>query len=649
MNTEKLRKYRFGPFLLDPSEEKLLRDGETVTLTPKAFEALVSLVEKQGRLIEKEELMAALWPDTFVEEANLAHHIWRLRKALNDTKEEERYIETVPKRGYRFVADVSEVVDESNDDGQKVDAAKVEVELESKVPPPISIEPNSAGTSSSGIRFRGVAIAVIILAMLTGSLAFLKYAKSDPSPAPDQPPITSLAVLPFKPLTDESSDPSLQLGMADGVITRLSNLKELTVRPTSAVSRYTAQTADLAAVGRELKVDSILDGTIQRAGDRLRISIQLIRSSDGKPIWAEHFDERATDIFALQDSLSERVARALAIKLTGSESNRLQQHYTADVEAYQSYLKGRYQMNMATDGALKAVGFFQNAIDRDPNFALAYTGLADAYSLLGFVGIGADSPGEQFNKARAAATRALELDDSLADAHTQLANVLFSYDWKWEEAEREFKYAIELNPNSAQAHHLYSEYLQAMTRWDEGLDEIKRAQELDPLSLPINFHYALCLSTMGRDDEALEQYRKTLEIDPNTGASGSHWGIAIIYQKRGMFDEAIRELELAQQADPRPSFRLLNLAQAYARAGRRKEALSNLAQILQIQKTSWVSPSSLAMVYDALGDTDQAFALWNKAIDEREASVVYLKAMPVGDIRKDPRYLDLLKRVGLDL
>jgi TolB-like protein/Flp pilus assembly protein TadD len=484
--------------------------------------------------------------------------------------------------------------------------------------------------------------------LLSGSLAFLKYAKSDRFQESVQPPITSLAVLPFKPLTGESADPSLQLGMADGVITRLSNLKELTVRPTSAVSRYIEQTADLAAVGRELKVDSVLDGTIQRAGDRLRISVQLIRSLDGKPIWAEHFDERATDIFALQDSLSERVARALAIKLTGNESTRLQQHYTADIEAYQSYLKGRYQMNMATEGALKAVASFQNAIDRDPNFALAYTGLADAYSLLGFVGIGTDSPGEQFNKARAAATRALELDDSLADAHTQLANVLFSYDWKWEEAEREFKYAIELNPNSAQAHHLYSEYLQAMTRWDEGLEEIKRAHELDPLSLPINFHYALCLSTMGRDDEALEQYRKTLDIDPNTGASGSHWGIAMIYLKREAFDDAIRELELAQQADPRPSFRALNLAQAYARAGRRKEAMSNLGQILQIQKTSWVSPSGLAMVYDALGDKDQAVAWWNKAIDEREASVVYLKAMPIGDIRKDPRYLDLLKRVGLD-
>ena len=648
MNTEKPHKYQFGPFLLDPSEGKLLREGETVTLTPKALEALVLLVRKPGRLIEKEELIASLWPDTFVEEANLAHHIWRLRKALDDTKDDESYIETVPKRGYRFVADVTELTEEADVLGQTVQESAAEPEVEANLPIATRSESDAVEAPATRTRFRAIAIAAIILAFLTGSLAFLKYAKSNSLPAFDQSPIRTLAVLPFKPLTDENADPSLQLGMADGVITRLSNLKELTVRPTSAVARYTERIADLSAVGRELKVDSVLDGTIQRAGDRLRISVQLIRSEDGKPIWAEHFDERATDILALQDSVSERVARALAIKLTGSESTRLQQHYTPDVEAYQSYLKGRYQMNMATEGALKAVASFQDAIDKDPNFALAYTGLADAYSLLGFIGIGASSPGEQFDKARAAATKALELDDSLADAHTQLANVLFSYDWKWEAAEREFKHAIELNPNSAEAHHLYSEFLQAMTRWDEGLAEIKRAQELDPLSLAINFHYALCLSTMGRDDEALEQYRKTLDIDPNTGASGSHWGIAMVYQKRGMFDEAIHELELAQQADPRPSFRMVNLAQAYARAGKRKEALSYLNQALQIQKTGWVSPSALAMVYDALGDNDQAFAWWNKAIDEREASVVYLKAMPMGDIRKDPRYKDLLKRAGLD-
>lgn len=543
-----------------------MRNGEAVTLTPKALEALVMLVQKQGRLVEKEDLMAALWPDTFVEEANLAHHIWRLRRALND-KKRESYIETIPKRGYRFVASVS--------------------------------------------KREG-----------------------------------SLAVLPFQSLT-ELADPALQVGMADGIISRLSNLRELTVRPTSAVLKYTGNLEDLSAIGRELQVDSILAGTIQRGGDRLRLSVQLIRVEDGRSTWAEQFDENATDIFSLQDALSEKVARALAIRLTGNELTRMRQNHSADTEAYQSYLKGRYKMYMGAEGAIKAVEFFQDCIGRDPNFAPAYAAMANAYSILGFMGVGAERPGDQFEKARAASMKAIELDDSLADAHTSLGNVFFSYDWKWDAAEKEFKRAIELNPNSSEAHHLYSQYLMAMTRWNEALAEIRRAHELDPLSLMINFRYGLCLALMGREDEALTQYRKTLDIDSMTGGSGSHWGIAMVHLKRRQFMEAIRELEAARQADPRPSWRLLNLAEAYGRAGKRKEASALLSQILQMQETEWISPTALAMVYAALGDSEQAFRWWNKAIDERETYVIYIKAMDVGDLRADSRYTKLLERIGL--
>jgi DNA-binding winged helix-turn-helix (wHTH) protein/TolB-like protein/Flp pilus assembly protein TadD len=646
VDSENLQKYRFGPFLLDPSEGKLLRDGQVITLTPKAFEALVLLVQRQGRLIVKEELISLLWPDTFVEEANLAHHIWRLRKALDDTKDDARYIETVPKRGYRFVARVeqaSDYIDVANPETSSTDLA------------PNSDLDSSAASGLDGLDGgmtrkwpRAAALAGVIVVLLTAPIAFLKFLDRDHSAAlADTQTISTLAVLPFKPLTTEEADPSLQLGVADGVIARLSNLKELTVRPTSAVIKYASQPDDLDAVARELKVDSVLEGTIQRADDRLRVSVQLIRSEDKKTIWAEHFDEKAADILALQDSVSERVARALAVKLTRSESDRLQQHETTNVEAYQSYLKGRYQMNMGAEGNLKATASFQDAIYLDPNFAKAYAARSRAFSTLAFMGVGG-TPNEQFDNARSSALKAMELDSSLADAHTALAQVLFTHDWKFESAEREFNRALELNPNLSEGHHLYSEYLQAMNRWDEGLAEIRRAQELDPMSLEINFHYALCLAGMNRDDEALAQYRKTLDIDSTTGASGSHWGIAQIYLKRGLFDDAIRELEEAQRADPRPSWRKLNLAEAYARAGRRKEALALVGDIVEMQKREWVSPSGLALVYAALGEKDKAFKWWNKAIDERETHVVYLKALPLQDVREDPRFSDLLRRVGLD-
>src|SRR5215831_5142098 len=646
--------YEFGPFRLSPAEGHLLREGNPVTLTPKAFEALVLLVERQGHLIEKEELMKSLWPDTFVEEANLAHHVWRLRKALEDSKEVAQYIETVPKRGYRFIAPVK-IIENSTP------ALVVEEHTVTRVVAERETEDSLDAVSSSAIvigsRSRisittGTIVIAACLLVLVAAFAYVRFGIKGTTTPDGAGAIRTLAVLPFKPLTPDNSDASLELGMADALITRLSNLKELTVRPTSAVIKYTAPNSDLAGIGHELNVQTVLDGRVQRAGDRMRVTVQLVRTADGKPLWAEQFDEKSADIFALEDSLSQKVARALALQLTVAETSRIQQHYTNNIEAYHAYLRGRYQMNQAAAGALQAEGSFEEAIQKDPRFALAYAGLADAHSALAFMGLGSGTPGEELMKAKDAALKALELDDSLAEAHNSLANLLFSNEWKWTEAEREFKRAIELNPNLAEAHHWYSEYLQAMTRSDEALAEIKRAQELDPLSLTINFHYGLCLFGMGRHEEALAQFRRTLDIDPTTGGQGSHWGIAMVYQRRGMYDEAIRELEEARRLDPRPSWRLTGDAEAYALAGRRTEALAMLAQILEARKHQYVSPFAIGQIYAALGDKDQAFVWMNKAIDEREVIVVYLRAMGLSEpslssLRDDPRFQLLLQRVGL--
>ena len=650
MKSQRPHTYEFGPFRLNPAEGQLLRNDEAVTLTPKAFEALVILVENQGHLIEKEDLMKALWPDTFVDEANLAHHVWRLRKALEDSKDGGRYIETVPKRGYRFVAPVKSL------DGLTTEAIveqhtitrlvlERETEDEGEYVEPTLDAPSHRRKTFSGNKTTALVTGLCVVALLAGT-AYLKF-RSDSTPlkaAASSP--TTLAVLPFKPLNGESGDAALAMGMTDALITRLSNVKELTVRPTSAVMKYSSADGDSLIAARELRVESVLDGRVQRADDRIRITVQLIQS-DGKPLWAETFDENYSNLFALEDSLSQKVARALALRLNPAEASRIQQHYTNNIEAYNSYLRGRYQMNLAAEGAIKAAASFKEAIDKDPKFALAYAGLADAHSALGFMGIDLKTPGEQFIKAKAAALKALELDDSLADAHVSLANVLFSYEWNWPEAEKEFKRAIELNPNLAEAHHWYSGYLQAMTRWDEALAEIKRAQELNPLSLTICFHYGLCLFGMGHDEEALVQYRRALDMDPTTGASGSNWGIAMIYVKRGMYEEAIREIEEANRKDPRPAFRLAEIAEFYARAGKRKEAEEKLEQLLRLRKEQFVSPISLAGIYGALGEKDRAFYWLNTAIDEKEILVVYLRAMELGDLRADPRYQLALHRVGL--
>jgi len=639
--------YEFGPFRLNPAERQLLRDGETVTLTPKAFEALVLLVENRGHLIEKEELMKALWPDTFVEEANLAHHIWRLRKVLEDPKDDERYIETVPKRGYRFVASVTLIDVPAASEVLEHRITRLVAERETRDFAAVRPAAEQTKVTRFAVNIRTIVMVCLGITVLLATGAYLR-SRTDKS-VTNAAPITTLAVLPFRPLTNDSSDPYLELGMADALITRLSNLKELTVRPTSAVMKYSTLNEDAAKVGRDLKVESVLEGRVQRSADRIRLTVQLIRSSDGKALWAERFEEKFTDIFTLEDSLSQKVARALALRLTTADTSRIQQHYTNNVEAYEAYLRGRYQMNQAAEGAFKALGSFEEAIQKDPKFALAYAGLADTRSALAFMSLGG-TPGEQINKSKAAALKALDLDDSLSEAHVSLANILFGYDWNWQEAEKEFKRALELNPNSAEAHHSYSNYLEAMTRLDEGLAEIKRAQELDPLSLGINFHHGLCLFAMGRPDEALAQYRKTLEIDSSTGAMGAHWGIAMIYQKRGMYDEALHELEEAQRLDPRPSWRKTGVIEAYALAGRRKEASEMLAQLLEVANREYVSHFAIGQIYAALGDIDRAFIWFNKAIDEREPIVVALKVTRSNlrkEVRDDRRYEFLLQRVGL--
>jgi DNA-binding winged helix-turn-helix (wHTH) protein/TolB-like protein len=380
MDGKTTHSYEFGPFRVDTVNHLLLRDGRVVPLKPKVFDALVALVENRGRVLGKDELMEMLWPDSFVEESNLTQTVYMLRKALGEGPNDHNYVETIPKRGYRFLA----VVRQSR---EGIDLGTKE-ELGATVERDERVDPELAENESSAKNRKKPNLQILIACVTVAAIAVVGYylgIKRTRLPASADSPasIKSIAVLPFKSVVAKDRDESLELGMADTLITRLSNIRQVIVRPLSAVRRYTGLEQDPVAAGRELKVDAVLDGSLQYVGDRIRVTVRLVKV-DGSQLWSETLDQKLTDILTVQDAISERVAQELAVKLTGEEKLRLAKHYTENFEAYQLYLKGRFFWNKGTEeGLRKALEEFQMALDRDPNYALAYTGLADAYALLG--------------------------------------------------------------------------------------------------------------------------------------------------------------------------------------------------------------------------------------------------------------------------
>jgi TolB-like protein/Flp pilus assembly protein TadD len=456
--------------------------------------------------------------------------------------------------------------------------------------------------------------------------------------------IRSIAVLPFKPLVEQSRDESLELGMADTLIARLSNIKEISVRPVSAVRKYAGLEQDVLAAGREQKVDAVLEGNLQRSGENLRVTVRLIRLGDGSSLWAGQFDEKFTNIFAVQDSISERVAAVLALTLTGQEKERLKKPYTENTEAYELYLKGRYQLNRLTDdGILKSLDYFQRAIEKDPTFALAHAGVASSYNAL--AGFNVRPPKEVYPKARSAALTALNLDQLLVQAHTELAMVNLTFDWDWAGAEREFKRAIEINSSDTDAHYNYSYCLAFIGQFDDAIAQMRKARELDPVSPVKLIGLGQVLLMARRYDEGLEQCQKALEMDPNLGFA--YWLIGLAYTYKGSYEPAIlafqKSIPLSGDSPDEPA----SLAHAYALSGKKTEARKILEELKQQAKRKYVSPGTIADLYFLLGDKDQAFALLEKAYDERDNMIVLLKVEPMFDpMRSDPRFDNLLRRVG---
>ncbi len=651
--------YLFAEFQLDPLRRVLLKGGRPVALNPKAVELLLALVEKRAGVLSKDELLSAVWPDQIVEENNLTVHISALRKALGEKKGAHQFIVTIPGRGYRFVGSVREVqegeldlaivehtkaqivIEEDETDGESYHAEVKREREEQALPADPVLVTRSRLSSISPAVLAGSAIAVMVL------IAALSYVwiSSTRQKTAARATVKSIAVLPFKPLVVGSRDESLEMGMTDTLITKLNNTRQIIVRPISAVRLYTDLEQDAVTAGRELKVESVLEGTIQRAGERIRVTARLLRVDDGETQWAETFDEKFTDIFAVQDLISQRIIASLQLQLSGEEQSHLAKHYTENTEAYQLYLKGRYFWNKITpEGFQKSLDYYQDAIERDPNYALAYVGIADSYNLLGSYGV---LPlRESHPKARAAALKALEIDDNLAEAHNSLAAIIADYYWDWAEAEKHFKRAIELNPNYSVARYWYSEYLQRMGRLDEAVIEAKRAQAIDPVSHNANAHVGIALYRARRYDEAIEHLHKAVEMDAN--ALDAHIFLGFAYIQHRKHDEAIAEFQKVVTLSERNPSLLGLLGYGYAVAGKRGEAQAILKELDELQKRQHVSSLEIALVYIGLEEREQAFAWLEKAYHERAWVLGFLKVEPIFDpLRSDPRLTELMRRVSL--
>ena len=603
--------YAFGPFVLDPRERRLLRDGEVVPLTVKAFDLLQVLVENQGHLLAKEELLRRVWPDAVVEENNLTVTISALRKALDEGPTDRQYIETVPRRGYRFVADLQA---------------------------PAASEDAAPGPGKSRARALALAAVVVALGAAVG-LAWL-WRRSKPASTSTA---RSMAVLPFRSLTSGSE--YLGLGMADALITRLGNTN-LLVRSTGSVQKYTAPSLDPVAAGHELMVDSVLEGNIQTAGDRLRTTVRLLRVSDGATLWAGTFDERLTDIFSVQDSISQRVAAALALELTEAQRSLLTRRDTSDSEAYQLYLRGRFFWNKRTrEGFERGVSYFRQAVEKDPAYALAYSGLADSH--IGMTFYHHASPQAAMPLAREAALKGIEIDGSLAAAHASLAHVKTNYEWEWAEAERLWRKAIDLEPEYATAHQWFGiHYLVPMGRLPEAIAEARRARQLDPLSAVFNSFVGAALYFARRHDEAIEECRKAIDLHPDFGVA--HWYLGRAYLQKGRTREALAELQKAVTLSGGSPLMKGSLGVGYALAGDRAAAERTLAELEQLRAESYASALDLADIHVALGDPERALQWLGEAADERSFHLIYLKVWPELDpLREDPRFEALVLRLGL--
>ena len=616
--------YSFGPFALDPVERVLLREGTPVHLAPKAFETLLVLLEKQGHLVDKAELLNRVWPDAFVEEATLAQNIFTLRKALGEGTNGHTYIETVPKYGYRFIAPISPAPQAA----------------------PRSPEAGPSARTARTLRYWALA-AVGALCLLAALWRGWQRFPSSPDP---RPATQRLAVIPFENLSGDPSQDYFADGLTEELITKFGVLSprrlEVIARTTSMQYKNTKKNA--AEVARELGTAYIVEGSVVREKDRVRINAQLIRASDQTHVWANSYERSMEGTLLLQNDVATAIVNSIQFKLTAPAQPE-HPRGTQSAEAFDAYLQGRFFWNKRTeDGHLKAIKSFEQAIALDRDYAEAYSGLADAYALLGSNPTAAIRRADSMAHARASALKALALNDTLAEAHTSLAFVYWHYDWDWAAAEKEFRRALELNPSYATAHHWYAFFLISQGRGKEALDEIHRAQQIDPLSLIINTDAAQLLCLERDYDGAIRQARKVLEMDPKFNLAHSILLWSFIGKRD--YEATSRELENGIGTSSEAIVNRTNLAIGYAALGRSGEAQGQLKQLLADAERRNIGELSVAVaqVYSLLGDRDKAFTWLERDLADRDGGLTLIKVLPFFDsLRDDPRYNRLVRRMGL--
>ena len=607
--------YEFGSFRIDTEDRLLIREGQLIPLPPKAIDTLLALIAGGGRVMEKDELIKMVWPGTFVEEGGLARNISQLRKALGDGSENGQYIETIPKRGYRWVGPVDQVAEEQS---------PAEDLAPKSLRPPVRLG------------YRTVIAATALVAALLTSWSYFRV------PAET---LHSIVVLPLRDLSPEPQE-YLATGMTEALLTNLAKIGALKVVSYGALQPNGSETpaADIASTAN---VGAALQGSVLRAGERVRITVRLVRARTGEQLWAEEYEEDVRDILRLQSSVAQKIAQAIKVKVTPQERTRLTASHPVRPEAYLDYLRGRYYWNKRTlEGFQKALDHFERCIQEDPGYASAYSGLADVYSLLGSSSYDALPPRVAMPKAKEAALMAVKLDDGLAEAHASLAYVLLAYDWDWPGAEKEFRRALELNPGYATAHHWYALYLLAQGRTDQALVEMKTALDREPLSLAINTGVGWCLYLARQYDQAAAQYRKTLEMDRNFVLAEIMLGMAL--ERQGAYPDAIQAFKRALVTAPQSTFALARLGQTYAASGDRREARRILESLDQISKTRYVPAIYPGAIYVGLDDMDRAYDWAERAYAARSHYVIYFNVEPSLDrFRLDPRFSGFSRRLGL--
>jgi TolB-like protein/Tol biopolymer transport system component/Tfp pilus assembly protein PilF len=577
------RSYEFGSFRLDAAEYILLRDGQIVPLTPKVFETLLVLVENSGHVVDKNELYKQVWQDAFVEETNLTKNISILRKILSEGDAERSFIETVPKRGYRFVVPVRKSGSEDSENGSKSVAS-----LDKKI-----------------------------------------------------------AVLPFANFSGDPQNDYFCDGLAEELLNALAIIKGLKVAARTSSFSFRGKNLDVSEIGAALGVNTVLEGSVRKSGNRLRITAQLVSASDGFHIWSGQYDRELSDIFAVQEEITLAIVDSLKLKLLEDQRTNVLRRYTENTQAYSLYLRGRFSWNKrTTEDVIRAIRYFEEAIDLDPNYALAYTGIADCYSASGFsydLGLPA---GEVISRAKSAAAKAFEIDETLAEAQTSLAYAELLFDWDFEQAEALFRRALELNPNYANARHWYTHLLMALSRFDEALVEGEAALELDPLSAVMNTHLGWHFLCTRENDLAIAQFHRTFTLDSKFVVA--QWYLALAFEQAGRYSEAEAAFREALLSTNQDLMIRADAAHLYAVSGQHERALSELSELEKLSETKFVSSFGLALICVGLGDDDRAFGYFEKAVQEHSEMLIYLNVDSRFDrIRPDSRFETLIKRVGL--